>query len=183
MHSRWRAASWGRRASRLLSLPTRSRCCSSPAQHSPDRRLAHSVHLHQLATGRPAGEQAPCLGLLFLAEGRALRLDGEIEPCAAERVADGVASHVVPHGKLVRGRPSFVVLDQELDDRPMEGVLPGERAVVRLPRRVAGGGQEFGQLRGFPRLLAVVSQQPDRCLCRSQRYRDAGRRRRISRVH
>src|SRR5690606_17558549 len=75
MHSRWRAASWRRRASRPLSLPTRSRCCSSPtAQHPPDRRLAHSVHLHQVASGCPVGEQAPRLVLLLLAEGCALRL-------------------------------------------------------------------------------------------------------------
>ncbi len=163
MHSQWRAASWRRRASRPLSLPARSRCCSSPtAQHPPDRRLAHAVHLHELATCRPVGEQAPCLGLLLVAEGSALRLGGEVEPCATERVADCVAAQVVLLGKLVRGRPGLVVLDQELDDRPVEGVLLGDRAVVDLSCRLACRGQELGQFRGFPGLLAVVSQEPDK---------------------
>lgn len=43
----------------------------------------------------------------------------------------------------------------------MERVLAGERAVVCRSCRVACGGQEIGQFRRFPRLLAVVSQQPD----------------------
>lgn len=130
-------------------------------QRPSDRRLAHAVHLHQLATGRTALEQASCLGLLFLVESCTLRLGSEIKSGVTERVADGVAAHVVPLGELVRGGAGLVVLDQELDDRPVEGVLPGERAVVRLPSRVAGGGQKFGQFRRLPRLLAVVSQQPD----------------------
>lgn len=162
MHSRWHAASWRRRASRPLSLPTRSRCCSSPtAQHPPDRRLARAVHLHELATCRPVGEQALFLGLLLIAEGSALRLGGEVGPCATERVADGVAAQVVPLGKLVRGCPGLVVLDQELDDRPVEGVLLGERAVIDLSCRLACRGQELGQFRGFPRLLAVASQESE----------------------
>lgn len=40
------------------------------------------------------------------------------------------------------------------------GVL-GERSLVRLPGRGAGCGQELGQLRRLPRLLAVVSQQTE----------------------
>lgn len=43
----------------------------------------------------------------------------------------------------------------------MEGVLLGERAVVDLSCRLACRGQELGQFRGFPRLLAVASQESE----------------------
>ncbi len=43
----------------------------------------------------------------------------------------------------------------------MQRVLPRERAIVWRPCRVAGGGQEIGQFRGSPRLLAVVSQHSE----------------------
>src|SRR5690606_23379705 len=115
----------------------------------------------QLSSGRPAGEQASRLSFLLLAEGCTLRLGAEIESCTAKRVAYRVAAHVEPLGKLGRGRPGFVLFDEELDDRAMERVLPGERAVARAPRRIACGAQKFGQFSGSPRLLAVVSQHPD----------------------
>lgn len=72
------------------------------------------------------------LASVFCSSLRAARfaLTAEIEPRTAERVTDGVATHVVPLSKLVRGCSGLVVLNQELDDRPVEGVLPGERVVV-----------------------------------------------------
>ena len=103
------------------------------SQRPSDRRLAHPVQLHQLASGRPAGKQAPRLGLLLLAEDCTLGLGSEIKSGATERVADGVAAHVVPLGELVRGGAGLVVLDQELDDRPMQRVVLGERAIVDRP--------------------------------------------------
>lgn len=78
-----------------------------------------------------------------------------------ERVADGVSAQVVALCQLIRGCSGLVIPDQEFDDRPVERVLAGERAVVCRSCRVACGGQEIGQFRRFPRLLAVVSQQPD----------------------
>ena len=42
----------------------------------------------------------------------------------------------------------------------MQCVLLGDWPVIRFPRRASRSGQEFGQFRGSPPLLAVVSQQP-----------------------
>ena len=72
------------------------------------------------------------------------RLVSGVEPRAAECVADGVAAHVVPLRELVRRSAGLVVLDQGLDDRAMQRVVLGERAVVDLSCRLACRGQEFG---------------------------------------
>lgn len=127
--------------SRFKATPSRhlSLRCVRP-QYPTDCRLVHPLHLHQLATGRTAGEQAPSLGLLFVAEGCTFPLVSGVEPHAAECVA----AHVVPLRELVRRSAGLVVLDQELDDRAMQRAVLGERAVVDLSCRLACRGQEFG---------------------------------------
>ena len=51
----------------------------------------------------------------------------------------------------------------------MQCVLLGDWPVIRFPRRASRSGQEFGQFRGSPPLLAVVSQQPDVNDCGTRR--------------
>lgn len=82
------AASWRRRASRPLSLPTRSRCCSSPKSQRPDRRrLAHPVHRHQLTAVRTAASRRPASA--FCSSPRAVRFDVAVRsPGATKCVAD-----------------------------------------------------------------------------------------------
>ena len=82
----------------LLALVVRG----SDAKCSPDRRFACVELSHQLSPRGSRFEQLSRLRLLLFVHDRAVRSAADVEARAAERVADGVASHVVSLGELVR---------------------------------------------------------------------------------
>lgn len=75
----------------------------------------------------------------LFAEGYTLRLHGEVEPGATERVSDGGAAQAVPLGKFIRRGASLIFLDQDLDHGTMQRVLLGQWALVRLTHDVLVG--------------------------------------------
>lgn len=126
---------------------------------SPNRRLAHSVQLHQVLSVHTRCEACTYLSLLRLCEGSAFCPRTHVDAIAPQHISHRVAANVELIGKLVGGCPVTVRMNHRGDDR--SGNLVERRGGTGWRPWKSWTRDQQPQFPSSTSLVAVVSQQPD----------------------